>query len=300
MRKKVSLAVIILIIFVAISGETAAVTYGEGLTKRVVLTDGPKVYEYTLQELGLALNFAGDVLKCEDPGLLSYRLFCLSRQVEVVPSEARFSLNENKELQIEPEKWGRKLDLAGLITQLGNPGPYRETYPLPFLEVRPSVTAAELQKQYPQRLWAEYSTILVNIPDRTENVRLAAARLEGLLIEPGEEVSFNDTVGPRDAERGYRTAQIIVEGRFIDGLGGGVCQVSSTLYNVLLSAGLEIRERHPHSLTIAYVPKGRDATVVYGVKDLVFANNTETVLLLKTAVEGLRLTIGLYGADPGI
>jgi len=126
-------------------------------------------------------------------------------------------------------------------------------------------------------------------------VRTAAAALDGLIIKPGETVSFNTAVGPRIPERGYRQAKIIAGGKFENGLGGGVCQVSSTLYNALLLAGLEILERSNHSLAIAYVPLGRDATVVYGQKDLVFRNATDRYLLVRSGLEGLKLKIAIWG-----
>lgn len=300
MRKTAALLLILLIILLTVSDEAAAMQEAEEASRKIGLADGAAVYEYTLKDLGLAFSGRdrdGELIKCADPGLLSYKLFLLSQQVKIDPVNARLYQDEQKALRIEPGKAGRRLDLAALITELGNIGPYRERYELPFLTVSPAVTAQDLERQYPRQLWAQYSTALVNIPDRTENVRLASAQLDGLLIGPGQAVSFNETVGPREADRGFKSAMIIVGGRFIDGLGGGVCQVSSTLYNVLLEAGLEIRERHPHSLPIAYVPPGRDATVVYGLKDLVFANNTPGLLLLKAQLEGLTLTISLYGPE---
>ena len=270
---------------------------------RIIFTDGSREYPYTLEELalvrmgrqeedGLSWNF----ITCTDPALLSYKLFLLSLKINTPPVEAAFYLDEQDNIQVRPHQEGRQLDLGLLITSLGNPGIYREVYPLPIKRLIPNVTAEKIIDQAPTHLWAEYTTRLADIPDRTENVRVASGKLHGLLIAPGAEVSFNDIVGPREPEKGYRAAPIIVGGKFEPGLGGGVCQVSSTFYNAILLAGLKITERHSHSVRIAYVPSGRDATVVYGQKDLKFANTYGGYLLIKTKLVGLDLTISLYGS----
>ena len=142
---------------------------------------------------------------------------------------------------------------------------------------------------------AQYSTefdkTLVN---RTENIRLAAKALDGKLLAPGERFSFNESVGERTAEAGYKEAMIIEGDTFTPGLGGGVCQVSSTLYNAVILARLEILERHRHTLPISYVPTGQDATVAYPVLDFKFRNNKDAYLLIHSFTEGNTLTFQLY------
>jgi vancomycin resistance protein YoaR len=96
-------------------------------------------------------------------------------------------------------------------------------------------------------------------------------------------------------EKGYRDAMIIVGNKFEPGLGGGICQVSSTLYNASLLAGLSIVERHNHNLAVAYAPLGRDATVAYGIQDLKFRNNTEQPIYIRAVTSGGKLTINIYG-----
>ncbi|AET67087.1 putative vancomycin resistance protein [Desulfosporosinus orientis DSM 765] len=138
---------------------------------------------------------------------------------------------------------------------------------------------------------AQYTTkfdpTLIN---RTENIRLAARVLDGKLLSPGERFSFNESVGQRTANAGYKEAMIIEGDVFTPGLGGGVCQVSSTLYNAVLLANLDIIERHPHSLPISYVPPGRDATVAYPSLDFKFKNNTTSRLLIHSIVSENTLT----------
>lgn len=132
--------------------------------------------------------------------------------------------------------------------------------------------------------------------ERTGNLTLAAKEISGLILKPGAKFSYNDVVGPRVAERGYRNAQIFVRGKLEPGLGGGICQVSSTLYNAVLLAGLKIRERHPHSRTVPYVAPGRDATVAYGLRDFRFENSNDSPICLISSVSGSRLTVDIYGA----
>lgn len=111
--------------------------------------------------------------------------------------------------------------------------------------------------------------------NRSSNIDLATKAINGTVLMPGKVFSFNDTVGERTREKGYKEAHVIVNGEYVDGLGGGICQVSSTLYNAVLLAGLEIVERHHHTYPSSYVPMGQDATVDYGNLDIRFENNGE-------------------------
>ena len=109
--------------------------------------------------------------------------------------------------------------------------------------------------------------------NRSTNLRLAIKSINGTVLQPGDTFSFNGVVGERTAARGYKTAIVFEGGQSVPGLGGGICQVSSTLFNAALMANQKIVERHYHSATISYVPLGRDATVAYGSKDFKFRNN---------------------------
>ncbi len=131
--------------------------------------------------------------------------------------------------------------------------------------------------------------------NRSHNLNTAASRLNGAVIKPQEIFSFNQHVGMRTTEKGYRDAMVIVGGKFEPGLGGGVCQVSSTLYNACLLAGMEIVERSNHNLAVTYVPLGQDATVVYGALDFKFKNNTGYPVYIRAVTYGGQLTINIYG-----
>ncbi len=135
--------------------------------------------------------------------------------------------------------------------------------------------------------------------NRSSNLRIAASTLNGAVIPPGQEFSFNTAVGPREFSTGYKEALIILQNEFKPGIGGGICQVSSTLYNAVLLANLPILERHNHSVAVDYVPVGTDATVTYGGKDLRFKNDTDGPIVVKTIVQGGKLTVQLLGKRSG-
>lgn len=119
---------------------------------------------------------------------------------------------------------------------------------------------------------------------RNENIRLAADNLNETIILPGEIFSYNETVGPTTKEKGYRLARIFIRGNERKGYGGGVCQVSTTLYNAALEAEMDIVERHPHSKEVKYVEKGKDAAVSYGGIDLKFANPYDVPVKINTDI----------------
>jgi len=131
--------------------------------------------------------------------------------------------------------------------------------------------------------------------NRAHNIRLAASRLDHVLIRPGEVLSFNALVGPRTSRRGFRVARVLVRGEFTEDFGGGVCQVAGTLYLAGLRAGMEVVERHRHSRPVAYLPPGLDATVNFGSLDLKLRNPFPTPLYLRIFVKGGRLTVLILG-----
>ena len=122
---------------------------------------------------------------------------------------------------------------------------------------------------------------------RATNIAVAASRINGVVIQPGEEFSFNKTILPRTAANGYVEAPIYVSGKHSTGTGGGICQVSSTMYSAMLNGGIPATERHPHSLPVPYLPEGRDATIAGNYYDLRFVNIYNTPLQI-SAVADLR------------
>ena len=120
--------------------------------------------------------------------------------------------------------------------------------------------------------------------NRSTNLKIAAGKINGIVLMPGEEFSYNKVVGKRTVEEGYKDAKIYADGGVVDGLAGGICQISSTLYNAVLLANLEVTERYNHTYTTSYLPAGRDATVVWGAKDFKFVNNRSYPIKIEASV----------------
>ena len=140
-----------------------------------------------------------------------------------------------------------------------------------------------------------YTTVYGGDPNRIHNVQLVARLIDRHVIAPGATFSFNDTTGERTAAKGFREAPVIINGELQTGLGGGVCQVSTTVFNAAYEAGLKITARTNHALYISHYPLGRDATVNYPDTDLKFVNDTPHWLLVRTFVGASSLTVSLYG-----
>ncbi len=146
------------------------------------------------------------------------------------------------------------------------------------------------------RLLSRYSTSLQGRdPAQLHNIQTVAAALDGHFIQPGEVFSFNQVVGPRTLAQGFQSAPAFMSAAAVDSVGGGICQVSSSLYNAALTAGLEIVERHPHYTTIASVPPGRDATVWYGQADLRLRNPYPWPIQITATLGDHRLLLSLRG-----
>ncbi len=133
---------------------------------------------------------------------------------------------------------------------------------------------------------------------RTENIAVAAALIDGVILQGYGELSFNATVGKRTEEAGFHEAKIIVNGEYVSGVGGGVCQVSTTLYNSALKGGLEIVEYHPHSLQVGYIPPSRDAMVSTGSDLKIFNPHAYPVYLSAQVFDG-GIRVAFYGKNEG-
>jgi vancomycin resistance protein YoaR len=162
--------------------------------------------------------------------------------------------------------------------------------------VQPKRTTAQARAMGITGIVGSYETFFGGIANRIHNVELVAHLVDGTLIGPGATFSFNATTGARTAEKGFVAAPVIINGELQTGLGGGVCQVSTTVFNAAYVAGLPITQRTNHALYISHYPLGRDATVNYPDTDLKFVNDTPHWLLLRTFVTSSSLAVNLYGA----
>lgn len=168
---------------------------------------------------------------------------------------------------------------------------------LPLCNARIDNTAISAPNEL--SLIGEYSTdYSLSCMERKHNIELAAEALDGTFIDSGKELSFNGTVGARTKERGYKTAKVIINGEYTDGIGGGVCQVSSTLYNAWILSGLEVVQCCAHSLPSSYVDFSRDATVSEYI-DLILRNNTPIETYISAIANDGIITIKIYGIAHG-
>ena len=173
-----------------------------------------------------------------------------------------------------------------------------EPYQIPAKITQPKVTVDDLQIKFASEVIAEYSTSFASSDaNRASNVSLAASKINGIVLNPGERFSFNKTVGPRTAATGFKIAHVYEGDRVVDGMGGGICQVSSTLYNAVLLADLKIVYRLNHSMPVAYVPLGRDATVSYGTIDFIFENNKSHPVKICATSHNRQLYISINGTE---
>ncbi len=156
-------------------------------------------------------------------------------------------------------------------------------------DLKSKIVADELGK-----FTSDYSS---SSKDRASNIKLACEKINGYVLLPGEEFSYNEVVGPRTLERGFKIANVYVGNTTQPGIGGGICQVSSTMYNAVVFADLEITERRNHTLPVAYVPMGRDATVSYDFIDFKFKNNTSMPIEIRTTAENGINTVIIFGTD---
>ena len=209
------------------------------------------------------------------------------------------------------EEYGMNLDIEALKTRLYHMVSTMESGTLEIEPemIAPAVTLADLEKLYAKR-----SSVITPIdkhsPDnRNDNIRLAFSKISGYKLEPGKTFSFNKVVGNRNTKNGFKTAVEYVYGEHVEGVGGGVCQASTTVYQAALMAGLEIRERHAHSDSVSYTGYGKDATVSDTKgheKDLRFKNTTDYPIYIKAEVledpsnrKRLICKVTIYGADLG-
>ena len=164
----------------------------------------------------------------------------------------------------------------------------------------PKLTTDEAEAMGIDDVLGDFQTVWEGTPDRQTNVKITTEYASNVLLAPGEVYNFDEQIGPRTAERGYKMAPGIVgPGQLEDVFGGGICQVSTTLFNAAFFAGLEIVERKNHSIYIPHYPKGRDATVTAGSPNLRFRNDTEHYILIRGASDGITTKFVIYGTDDG-
>ncbi len=197
---------------------------------------------------------------------------------------------------VGPDVDGLATDLTEALAQAGG----GRSVELRTIRAQPEITTEKARAMgVAERIARFTTTYSASNRPRVNNIHLLGDALDGTLIAPGDTFSFNGTIGPRTAAKGYQEAGAIVNGRLVPQLGGGICQVGTTLYNAVYESGLPIVERRNHSFYIDIYPKGRDATVSWGGPDIRFKNDTEHWVLISVSYSSTSVTIALYGTDPG-
>ena len=220
----------------------------------------------------------------------------LADQVDRRARDADFAITTTG-VRIVPAREGVQLDVpstarAILAAALSSSGRVAQ---LSVSRYAPRRSTAEARRMGVTGLVSTYETLYGGDANRIHNVQLVSHLVDRHLIAPGEEFSFNRATGERTAAKGFREAPVIINGELKTGLGGGVCQVSTTVFNTAYEAGLPITARTNHALYISHYPQGRDATVDYPSVDLRFVNDTGHWLLLRTFVGPSSLVVSLYG-----
>ena len=228
----------------------------------------------------------------------------LGARVAKPPHDATFVVfGGGKQVRVVPDQPGTQLDglqsARAVLRAVLHRRPRFRVAQLAVGAQEAKLTTAKAEAMGIRGVVSTYTTIYGGVPNRIHNVQLVAHLVDDKLISPGATFSFNKTTGDRNAAKGFLVAPVIVNGEVTTGLGGGVCQVSTTVFNAAFEAGLKITERTNHALYISHYPQGRDATVNYPDVDLQFVNDTGHWLLLRTFVGPGSLTVGLYGTPTG-
>ena len=223
----------------------------------------------------------------------------IKEAVDREPCDAviKFSPNAENKFAISESASGREVDLTALKADARaalKEGSFAVELAPKRLE--PAFSTADA-RACTGRLVRYGTNISSSNSSRTANIKLALSFYHGLRVEPGQQVDFNKLVGARTEARGFKPAPEYSNGEIVDGIGGGVCQASTTLYGALLRVGVRIDERYNHSMTVGYVPRSQDAAVVYPGKTLAFTNTTGYPLFFTTSVTSDRATVTVYGYD---
>ena len=236
-----------------------------------------------------------------DVSELRDELEAIGAEIYIAPVDATITFHQGEDdlFTLTPEQVGQELLVDDAISQLMEKVDSRQygEMMLPIRELTPAQYQSEIET-WTTRI-ASFRTHLHEDADRTYNVTLSSEAYDGLVLEPGEVFSLNDATGPRDAEHGYKDANVIVGGKKLEPApGGGNCQTATTLYGAAVRADMEIVERYPHSFPSSYTEVGQDATVNYPYADIKIKNNKDTPLFFDRYFEGAWICVDIYGKVP--
>jgi vancomycin resistance protein YoaR len=306
---------------------------GAQLSKKVTLNYQKRTFDVSLATIGIqpdsavtvrrayALGRSGSVWRrlvtvvrtyrnCSDlPVRFSHKQMVLTAFYRLLdasigrePIRAVVRVDATGRVTYSPSVTGRMIN-RGKLTRLFETAviqPNFNNIDIPVDDVSPTLTSADIKRWSLNRVLGIYRTTYNQAAsERVHNLKTAAEALNNVIVYPGQNFSFNTWIGPRMADTGYKEAPVVFKGKLVPGIGGGVCQISTTLYNAVLLANLPIVKRFNHSLPSTYVPLGRDATVVNGGMDLIFKNDLATPILLIAEVAPPYVRVAVLGEKKG-
>ncbi len=305
------------------------------LKRRVVLTfGGAPVIDATLGELGVTVDVArveaaalavardGDLLRQIDAALEARAGHVGFKTRAIVPVDVIAARLERPKEELDTVPVAAKLDLTAHVGTPHKPGRYLDAFAaaeaiqrlvdkggadkieivVPLFEVAPTASSEVVAKIDTRATLGQFDThfgFVGGQKNRAQNIQTAAGRMDGVVLMPGEVVSFNANVGPRSTDNGFATAPEIYKGEMREGVGGGTCQVSGTLHAAAYLAGLDVLERANHSRPSGYIRMGFDATVVYPTVDLKLKNPFDFPVVVHATIDKGTLTFALLGKERG-
>lgn len=228
---------------------------------------------------------------------LDDRINDIISSVETEPKDSTitFDPDTQKMFKITDSVTGKRVDKVALYNDINEQFLTSDTIDvnLKFIDELPTIS-----KEYNEELTQRISSFTTNVADSTggrkHNVKLALSQFNGMIINPHESISFNEVIGSQSTDNGYKNATIIYNGEFTDGIGGGICQASTTLYNALLLGGVQIDEVHRHTLPVRYVPLALDAMVAEYTSDLKFTNTSDYPIYVHTYSDSNSVSVDLF------
>ncbi len=258
--------------------------------------EGKQIKEQELKDMLLAsiVNTGAEIEIPVEKGLPKRVDFDkLYDEIYVEKVNASYEMGET--FEVTKEVYGVEFNKEEAIQQYTalNDG---EKMEIALISVEPDIKVSDLNDALFKDVLSTYQTKYDKYyTNRVRNLELAAEKINGTILYPGEEFSYNKVVGERTSANGFKAAHVFAGGKVVDGLGGGICQISTTLYNTVLLSNLEVTERKAHMMHTGYVDPGRDATVVYGAIDFRFKNNRKTPIKIEMTVKDGIATSTIYG-----
>ncbi len=268
----------------------------EALIKAFYQGKSGNIFRKAVDSMGLALHGTNIEIRNEfDAGKLEKILAKIKKETDLEPENAAIAY-KNSRIEISEDVAGRSMDIDINKELVENQLGKRKftDIPLEVEKVEPDITYGEV-KDINGVVSEFHTTFSLSDVNRSDNIRLACTKLNGTILKPGEAFSMNEALGPRTTKNGYKEAPVIFKNELVPGTGGGICQVTTTLYDTVLKSKLEVLERSPHSMPLGYVQPGQDATIAEGSIDFKFRNDRDYPVCITASVKGNTIGIQMLG-----